>query len=104
MIDDSELGNYRVITYFAYYHTHCALELYPSYPIKNKAKAASAPTRQTVDDFDSQVSLSGVVVSPWGDYRSDFSEPVAVDKIAEGDAWKAKARPDVQPHAQPDAR
>ena len=64
MIDESALGNDRVFTNFAYYHTHCVLELYPRYLIKNKAKAASASIRPTVDDFDREVSSSGVVVSP----------------------------------------
>ena len=63
MIDDSALENDRVITYFAYYYTHCVLKLYPRYPIQNEAKAASAPTRPTVNKFDSQVSSSGVVAS-----------------------------------------
>ena len=47
MIDDSALGNDRVFTYFAYYHTHCVLEMYPRYLIENEAKAASAPIRPT---------------------------------------------------------
>ena len=108
MIDDSALGNDRVFTYFAYYHTHCVLELYPRYPIENEATAASASARPTVDDFDSQVSSSGVVAFPWGDDRSDFSEPVMIGENAGGNAVEAKARPDAQthaqPHAQPDAR
>ena len=60
MIDDSALGNDRVFTYFAYYHTHCVFELYPRYLIENEAKAASALSRLTVDDFNSQVSSSVV--------------------------------------------
>ena len=108
MIDDSALENDRVFTYFAYYHTHCVLEWYPRYLIGNEAKAASAPIRLTVDDFDSQVSSSGVVASPWGDDRSYFPEPVAIGETAEYDAREAEARPDAQthaqPHAQPDAR
>ena len=104
MIDDSALGNDRIFTYFAYYHTHCVLELYPRYPMENEAKAAPAPIRPTVYDFDSQVSSSGVVASPWGDDRSDFSEQVAVGENAENDARDAEARPDAQTHAQPYAR
>ena len=104
MIDDSALGNDRVFTYFAYYHTHCVLELYQRYLIVNEAKAASAPTRPTVDDFDSQVTSSGVVASPWGDDRSDFSEPVTIGEGAEGDSREAEARPDAQLHAQPNAQ
>ena len=104
MIDDSALGNDRVFTYFAYYHTHCVLELYLRYLIVNEAKAASAPTRPTVDDFDSQVTSSAVVASPWGDDRSDFSDSVAIGENVENDAREAEARPDAQLHAQTDAR
>ena len=104
MIDDFALGNDRVFTYFAYYYTHCVLELYPRYLIENEVKAASAPIRPTVEKFDSQVSSSGVVASPWGDDRSDFSEPVAIGDNTEGDAREAEARPDAQPHAQPHAQ
>ena len=104
MIDDSALGNDRVFTYMAYYHTHYVLELYPRNSIENEAKAASAPVRPTVDDFESQVSSSGVVASSWGVDRSDFSEPVAIGDNSESDARETEARPDAQPHVQPDAQ
>ena len=78
--------------------------MYPRYLIENEAKAASVPIRLTVDDFDSQVSSSGVVASPWADERSDFSEPVAIGENTKGDAPEAEARADALLHAQPDAR
>ena len=94
MIDDSALGNDRVFTYFAYYHTHCVLEMYPRYLIENEAKAPSAPIRPTVDDYDVQV----------GSTRPDFPWEDAIGERAKGDAREAEARPVAQPHAQPHAQ
>ena len=66
MIDDSAIGNDRVFTYFAYYDTHCVLEMYPRYLIENEAKASSAPILLTVDDYDVQVGSTRPDF-PWED-------------------------------------
>ena len=88
-IDLVALEDNRSVLYRAYYHTPYYLELDPGLPVLNDETAASAPIRPTVDNFDSQVSSSGVVATFWRDDRLDFSKPVAIGENAEADARDA---------------